>query len=168
MAAVTICSDFGAQKNKVWHCFHCFPIPSNKNQVTGKTPLTKVPLASNGTFFHFSAWLLWPSFSCCFFTLQLQLTPTPHAPFTPHTWDTLYSLNITWLHSMLFSSLFLNATSTLSAQPWVLAFLTPISKGSFPLGSHARNELFLPWSLMILNLNCSLNGGLSPFTYFPR
>ena len=26
MAAVTICSDFGAQKNKVWHWFHCFPI----------------------------------------------------------------------------------------------------------------------------------------------
>ena len=26
MAAVTICSDFGAQNNKVWHCFHCFPI----------------------------------------------------------------------------------------------------------------------------------------------
>ena len=26
MAAVTICSDPGAQKNKVWHCFHCFPI----------------------------------------------------------------------------------------------------------------------------------------------
>ena len=26
MAAVTICSDFGAQKNKVSHCFLCFPI----------------------------------------------------------------------------------------------------------------------------------------------
>ena len=26
MAAVTIRSDFGAQKNKVNHCFHCFPI----------------------------------------------------------------------------------------------------------------------------------------------
>ena len=26
MAAVTICSDFGAPKNKVWHYFHCFPI----------------------------------------------------------------------------------------------------------------------------------------------
>ena len=24
--AVTICSDFGAQENKVCHCFHCFPI----------------------------------------------------------------------------------------------------------------------------------------------
>ena len=26
MATVTICSNFGAQNNKVWHCFHCFPI----------------------------------------------------------------------------------------------------------------------------------------------
>ena len=25
-AAVTICSDFGAQNNKVSHCFHCYPI----------------------------------------------------------------------------------------------------------------------------------------------
>ena len=26
MAAVTICSDFGAQENKISHCFYCFPI----------------------------------------------------------------------------------------------------------------------------------------------
>ena len=26
MAAVTICSDFGAPQNKISHCFHCFPI----------------------------------------------------------------------------------------------------------------------------------------------
>ena len=26
MAAVTVCSDFGAPQNKVWHCFHCLPI----------------------------------------------------------------------------------------------------------------------------------------------
>ena len=26
MAAVTIHSDFGAQENKVCHCFHCFPL----------------------------------------------------------------------------------------------------------------------------------------------
>ena len=26
MAAVTICSDFGVQENKVCHCFHCLPI----------------------------------------------------------------------------------------------------------------------------------------------
>ena len=26
MAATATCSDFGAHKNKVWHCFHCLPI----------------------------------------------------------------------------------------------------------------------------------------------
>ena len=26
MAAVAICNDFGAPKNKVWHCFYCFPV----------------------------------------------------------------------------------------------------------------------------------------------
>ena len=26
MSAVNICSDFGDQKNKISHCFHCFPI----------------------------------------------------------------------------------------------------------------------------------------------
>ena len=26
MSAVIICSDFGDQENKVYHCFHCFPI----------------------------------------------------------------------------------------------------------------------------------------------
>ena len=26
IATVTICSDFGAPKNKISHCFHCFPI----------------------------------------------------------------------------------------------------------------------------------------------
>ena len=26
MAAITIYSELGAPKNKVWHCFHCFPI----------------------------------------------------------------------------------------------------------------------------------------------
>ena len=30
MAAVTICSDFGAQKDKVSHCFHCSPSISHE------------------------------------------------------------------------------------------------------------------------------------------
>ena len=33
MAAITICSDFGAPKNKVWHCFHC--LPSISHEVMG-------------------------------------------------------------------------------------------------------------------------------------
>ena len=47
MAAVTICSDFGAQKNKVWHCFHCFPI------YLPKTPLVSTENA--GMYQHTSS-----------------------------------------------------------------------------------------------------------------
>ena len=32
MAAVTICSDLGAQENKVCHCFHCFRIYFGKSE----------------------------------------------------------------------------------------------------------------------------------------
>ena len=35
MAAVTICSDFGAQQNKVYHCFHCSPIYLSWSEGTG-------------------------------------------------------------------------------------------------------------------------------------
>ena len=35
MAIVTICSDFGAQKDKVSYCFHCFPISLLWNDGTG-------------------------------------------------------------------------------------------------------------------------------------
>ena len=31
MAAITICTDFGAPKNKVWHCFYCFPKIAGRN-----------------------------------------------------------------------------------------------------------------------------------------
>ena len=35
MAAVTICSDFGAQTNKVSNCFHGFPIYLPQSDGTG-------------------------------------------------------------------------------------------------------------------------------------
>ena len=35
MAAITICSDFGAPENKVSHCFHCFPIYLPRSDGTG-------------------------------------------------------------------------------------------------------------------------------------
>ena len=36
MATITICSDFGAQKNKVSHCFHCFPIICHEVRFSNK------------------------------------------------------------------------------------------------------------------------------------
>ena len=49
MAAITICSDFGAPKNKVWHCFHCFPICFPWSDGTGWHDLRflKVELQAN-------------------------------------------------------------------------------------------------------------------------
>ena len=61
MDAVTICSDFGAQENKVCHSFHCFPI--------------YLPW-SDGTWCHdLSFWMLnfKPAFSLSFFTFIKRL-----------------------------------------------------------------------------------------------
>ena len=65
MAAVTICSDFGAPQNKVWHCFHCFPI--------------YLPW-SDGTRCHdFVSWILSfrPAFSLSSFTFIKRLFSSP-------------------------------------------------------------------------------------------
>ena len=56
MAAVTICSDFGAPKNEVFHCFHCFPI--------------YLPW-SDGTRCHKESWV--PK-NWCFWTVVLEKT----------------------------------------------------------------------------------------------
>ena len=70
MAAVTICSDFGALKNKVRHCFHCFPI--------------YVPW-SDGTGCHDLSFLILnfkPAFSFSSFTLIKRLFMSASKTFT--------------------------------------------------------------------------------------
>ena len=49
MASVTIFSDFGAQENKVCHCFHCFPIFLSWSEGTGYHDLCFL----NVEFFYF-------------------------------------------------------------------------------------------------------------------
>ena len=55
--SVTICSDFGAQKNKVCHCFHCLPIYFSRSDGTRCHDLSflNVELEANFliAFFHF-------------------------------------------------------------------------------------------------------------------
>ena len=46
MAAETICSDFGNQKNNVCHCFHCFPIYLPWSEEELKSLLMKVKMES--------------------------------------------------------------------------------------------------------------------------
>ena len=50
MAAVTICSDFGAQENKVCHHFHCFPIYLPWSNGTGCHDLSFLMLSFKPTF----------------------------------------------------------------------------------------------------------------------
>ena len=52
MAAVTICSDFGAQKNKVSHSFHGFPIYSPWSVGTGCHDLSFLNVELKANFFH--------------------------------------------------------------------------------------------------------------------
>ena len=63
MAAVTICSDFGAQENKVrhCHCFHCFPSICHEG------------MGPDVMIFIFWMWSLKPAFSFCYFTFIKRL-----------------------------------------------------------------------------------------------
>ena len=51
MAAVTICSDFGASKSKVSHCFHCFPISLPWSDGTGCYDLSFLNVELYANFF---------------------------------------------------------------------------------------------------------------------
>ena len=51
----TICSDFGAQENKVCHCFHCFPIYLPWSDKTGCHDLSFL----NVEFSPFYSWANW-------------------------------------------------------------------------------------------------------------
>ena len=74
-AAVTICNDFGPQKNKVWHCFHCFPIYFPWSDGTGCYDLRFL----NVEFWaNFSTLLFLLNISCIFSILPLiYLSVTP-------------------------------------------------------------------------------------------
>ena len=47
---ITICSDFGAPKNKIWHCFHFFPIYLPWSDGTGCHDLCFLMLSFKPTF----------------------------------------------------------------------------------------------------------------------
>ena len=50
MGAATICSDFGAQENKVCYCFHCFPIYLPSSDGNGRHELLFFLLSFKPTF----------------------------------------------------------------------------------------------------------------------
>ena len=86
MAAVTICSDFGTQENKVCHCFHCFPI-------------------------YFHEMMKQDAMILVFRILSFK--PTFHSPLSLSSRDSLvppYFLPLEWYHLHIRLSVFLQAT----------------------------------------------------------
>ena len=67
MATATICSDFGAQENKVYHCFHCFPI---------YLPWSDGP---DGTIFIFWMLSFKPTFSLSFTIIKRLFSSSLHS-----------------------------------------------------------------------------------------
>ena len=93
MAATTICSDFWAQKNKVWHCFHCSP--SICYEVMGPDAMILV------------FWILnfKPTFSLSFITFIKRLFSS--SSLSPirwchlHIWGYWYFSRQTWFQPVL-------------------------------------------------------------------
>ena len=85
MAPVTICSDFGAQDNKICHCFHCFPIYLPWSDGTGCHDLSFLIEAS---FFHFSYKRDSRELPCPFCHIRLHQKDgvyEPESEFSPDT-----------------------------------------------------------------------------------
>ena len=75
MAAVTICSDFGALKNKLCHCIHCFPIylPWSKENISNGNQNEKIISQKSGSigkaakFYELWSWYfnnMWEAIVC--------------------------------------------------------------------------------------------------------
>ena len=136
MAAVTLCSDFGAQKNKVCHCFHWFPIFLPWSDGPDATILVFWMLNFKSTF-SLSSFILWRGsfvplcflplgwchlhiWGCLYFSQQscFQLESAHH-----FTWCTLH---ISWI-----SRVTINSLDILLSQFWTSPLLNQQAVGSW-------------------------------------
>jgi len=117
MAAVTICSDFGVQIDKVWHCFHCFPIclPWSDGTRCHDLRLLNVELQAN--VFHSPL-----SLSSRGFLVPLHFLPSWFYSIF-NTFD--QNIVCTWAAG---GGLVTKSCSTL-ATPWTIAHQAPLSMG---------------------------------------
>ena len=71
MAAVIICSDFGAQEKQICHCFHCFPFYLPWNEGTGCHDLSFWMLSFKPAFSVFSFTFIKRLFSSSLFASRV-------------------------------------------------------------------------------------------------
>ena len=126
MVAVTVYSDFGAQKNKVWHCFQCFPI--------------YFPW-SNGTGCHDVFWMLSfkPTFSLPSFTFIKRL-------FSSSSLSTIRVVSSAYLRLLIFLPAIL-IPACASSSPAFLMMYSAHKLNKVKVKSFSRVRLFAtPWT----------------------
>ena len=125
MAAVTICSDFGAPKNKVWHCFHSLPIYFPWSDGTMDALI-------------FVFWMLSfkPTFSLSTFTFIKRL-------FSSSSLSAIKLVSSAYLWLLIFLlAILIPACVQFFVTPWTVAHQAPLVCGTF----QARILEWLPFS----------------------
>ena len=126
MAAVTICSNFGAQENKVSHCFHCFPIYLPWSDGTGCQDLSPWMLCFKTTF------------SLSSFTVIKRL-------FSSSSLSAIRVLSSAYLRSLIFlSALFIPACASSSPVCWMMYSAYKLNKQGDSL------QPFLIWNQSVV------------------
>ena len=120
MAAVTICSDFGPEKNKVCHCFHCFPIylPWSDGTRGHDLSFLNVKLQANFSFssFTFIKRLFSPSLLSA-----IRVVSSAYLSYWYFSWQSWFQLVLHPEFCMIYSAYKLNKQGD-NIQPWRTPF----------------------------------------------
>ena len=154
MGAVTDCSDFGAQENKIYHSFYFFPILAMKWWPDAMI-LVFWKLNFKPTFSLSSVTCIKRLFSCTVRTQYSEL-PVPSLPYRQHTpppnlWP--HTFLCSWKQLLIQLLLFMDSSSifnVLGLQPTSLqeTFAFQLTT-SFPLSLSCSHSCSLPHSLSL-------------------
>ena len=144
MAAVTICTDFGAQENKICYCFHFFP--TYLHEVMGPDAMILV------------FWMLSfkPAFSLSSFTFLKWLLSSSLLSalewYHLHIWGCWYFSQQSWFKLVIHPALHLYSAYKLNKQgdniqPWHTSF------------QFWTSLLFHVWHMLIFDLHTGLSRG---------
>ena len=143
MSAVTFCSDLGAQKNKVSHCFHYFPIYFPWRDGTGCHDLSFLVLGFK------------PTFSLSSFTLINRL-------FSSSLLSAMRVMSSAYLNLLIFLPAVLTAVCALSSPAFLvmLETLVVISSDFFCFFCFGSKMVTSQWKMSLFSYIFSVNSKL--------
>ena len=153
MAAVTICSDFGAQENKVSHCFHCCPIYCHE------------VMAPDAMILLFCILSFKPTFSLSYFTFKRLFSSSPSA---------INVVSSTYLRLLIFLPAILIPAGAFSSPAFLMRYSAyKLNKQGdniqpWPTPFPIWNQSVVPCPVLLLpDLHRGFSGGSSGGLVFP-